>query len=235
MPFNELHRNEDNQLTKQPLRVVFFGDSICFGQGVSLHLGWVTRISAELDGLGRSAGREVVVVNCSVNGSTTRQALERMPYDVQSHGVDVMIVQFGMNDCNHWLTDKGLPRVSVAGFEANLQEIIDRGIASGAQKIILNCNHPTTRNADFMHGIDRPYESNNKKYNTVVRKVAGANPKSVVLNDMESSFQLRLDGGQKLRDLLLDDGLHLSVSGHDAYYAEISPIIVGEIERIISE
>ena len=42
------------------------------------------------------------------------------PYDVQSHEVDVLVVGFGMNDCNYWMTDKGVPRVSQNAFRANL-------------------------------------------------------------------------------------------------------------------
>jgi acyl-CoA thioesterase I len=117
---------------QDPLRVVFFGDSICVGQGVSLFKGWVTKIASGLDLLSQEIGREIVVVNASVNGNTTRQALERMPYEVQSHGVDILLTQFGLNDCNLWLTDGGLPRVSADAFAANLKEIIARGRRFGA-------------------------------------------------------------------------------------------------------
>ena len=38
------------------IRVFFFGDSICFGQGVSIHRGWVTRIASETDKLSPAPG-----------------------------------------------------------------------------------------------------------------------------------------------------------------------------------
>ena len=60
-----------------PIKVTFFGDSTCVGQGVSLYLGWVTRVAQSLDEVSRKIGREIVVSNQSVNGRTTRQALER--------------------------------------------------------------------------------------------------------------------------------------------------------------
>src|SRR5262245_18623684 len=115
------------------MNIVFFGDSICNGQGLAIHKGWVTRISASLSELPGSRRDELVVVNSSVNGRTTRQALESMPYEVQRPGVDVIIVQFGMNDCNIWETDRGNPRVSPLAFEANVREIIQRAATFGAR------------------------------------------------------------------------------------------------------
>lgn len=202
-----------------PLRVTFFGDSICVGQGVSIHSGWVTRIAAELDSLSKSAGDEIIVTNASVNGNTTRQALERMPYEVQSHGVDVLVVQFGLNDCNHWLTDKGLPRVSPAAFAANLKEIIDRGRKFGAQHVILQNNHPTTRDQNVLPGTNATFEEWNRRYNGIVRDVAFEMAEVVFFTDIEAAFD-KLTGGdrKKLLPFLLADGLHLSPDGHDVYF-----------------
>ena len=61
-------RNPD----RAPLWVFFFGDSICFGQGVSIYKGWVPRLSATLAQVGEERGRAVGVHNLSVNGNTTR-------------------------------------------------------------------------------------------------------------------------------------------------------------------
>jgi lysophospholipase L1-like esterase len=201
------------------LRVTFFGDSICVGQGVSIHSGWVTRIAAELDGISQSCGRELVVTNASVNGNTTRQALERMPYEVQSQGVDVLIVQFGLNDCNHWATDKGLPRVSPGAFDANLKEIIERGRKFGARHIILQNNHPTTRDQDVLPGTNMTYEARNRQYNAIVRNVASKMVEFESFNDIEAAFD-RLTGADRKRliPFLLKDGLHLSRHGHDVYF-----------------
>src|SRR3546814_328317 len=140
-----------------PLRVTFCGDAICVGQGVSIHSGGVTRSAQSLDRIAESHNCEVVVTNASVNGNTTRQALERMPYEVQSHGVDILIVQFGLNDCNYWQSDGGLPRVSPAAFAANLKEIVERGRAFGAGRIFLHNNHPTTRGRELMPSANTTY------------------------------------------------------------------------------
>lgn len=207
-------------------RIVFFGDSICVGQGVSIHKGWVTRLSALVEAIGREYHRDIVIVNASVNGNTTRMALERMPYDVQSHGVDLLLVQFGLNDCNYWLSDRGGPRVSERAFEANLHEIIDRGMRFGARQIVLNTNHPTTRDTGPFPGTNRTYEQSNRAYNRIIRRVAKSRPGHLSLNDVEKHFlrQVRTNK-QQLSELLLDDQLHLSEAGHDAYYRITEPLV----------
>ncbi|GAA0599801.1 SGNH/GDSL hydrolase family protein [Caenispirillum bisanense] len=211
----------------KPIRLVFFGDSICVGQGVSIHRSWVCRIAAKIDELNERQRSSVLVVNASINGNTTRQALERMPYDVQSNGVDILLVQFGMNDCNYWLSDKGGARVSLKAFEANLEEIIERGIRFGAKHVLLNTNHPTLRTKETFPGTSITYEDSNKAYNEVIRRVASAAGGKVVLNDVGPRFDAYTEGNpSRLSDLLLEDGLHLSVKGHDIYFDLIYPKIM---------
>jgi lysophospholipase L1-like esterase len=207
----------------QPRRIVFFGDSTCVGQGVSLSRGWVSRVAAHLDTLGL-CGSDVILVNASVNGSTTRQALERMPYDVQSHGIALLLVQFGMNDCNYWLTDRGLPRVSPPAFAANLEEIVTRGLHFGAHQVFINTNHPTVRDTDILPYTETTYEASNRFYNTIIREVATHFERCVVLNDVERAFDAATSGDRELRRrLLLGDGLHLSERGHEIYFDLIMP------------
>ena len=212
--------------TKRQIRVFFFGDSICFGQGVSIHKGWVTRISAYLSELSKSIGCDVLLTNASINGNTTRQALERMPYDIQSQNPDIIIVQFGMNDCNYWQTDKGNPRVSPRAFEANLEEIIIRAFTFGVQKILLNTNHPTGRDQTVMPYATITYQQSNERYNQIIRSVASGFGERVVLNDIAAAClkYTQNDRSVLLRLLLPEpDILHLSEAGHDLYLDLICP------------
>ena len=222
-----------NTNNSDPVRVVFFGDSVCVGQGVSLYHGWVTRIAQLLDELSRQVGREIIVINASINGNTTRQALERMPYDVQSHGVDVLIVQFGLNDCNHWLSDHGLPRVSTEGYAVNLKEIVTRGRQFGAKTVFLNNNHPTSRDREVLPHTSITYEQSNQRYNAIVRQVAVQLGDLVTFNDVEVEFGRAIAAGDAREDLLLADGLHLSRAGHELYYAFLSPSINGAVARLV--
>ena len=222
-------------MSSDQIRVVFFGDSICAGQYVSIHHNWVTRISAYLAELGQKHSQDILVINASVNGDTTRLALERMPYHVQSQRPDIMIVQFGMNDCNYWKSDCGNPRVSKDAFRANIVEILNRGFACGVQQALLNTNHPTTRTEKTMEPTSLTYEFSNRQYNQAIREALSvADNKNVIFNDVESEFE-RLTSQQDvdLGALLLSDGLHLSERGHDAYFSLVYPGLAQAVEKVI--
>lgn len=216
------------------LRVIFFGDSICVGQGVSMYRGWVTRVAGRLEDLANKTGKEIIVANASVNGNTTRQALERIGYEVQSQGVDILIVQFGMNDCNFWETDRGLPRVSPDAFAANLKEIVDRGIKFGAKTIFLHNNHPTTRDDQKIPFANTTYQASNRNYNALVREIAADLPANVVFTDIEAGFyDFVRQNNAELDEFLLADGLHLSRAGHDIYFDLVSDKIVKAVRKSV--
>ncbi len=217
-----------------PIRVFFFGDSICFGQGVSLHHGWVPRLSLRLAEVGDELGCEVEVSNLSVNGNTTRLALERMPYDIQSHEPEILIIQFGMNDCNVWESDRGHPRVSPDAFEANLREIIERARTFGTRHVRLHTNHFSAR-MSAMPYTGLTYEEANEQYNTIIRRVAEHLP-AVELTDIAKVWSERIgDDDDRRLDYVLDDRLHLSVKGHDLYYETVEPDLTTVVRTLAAE
>ena len=217
---------------EKTLRVFFFGDSICFGQGVSPWETWVPRLGTAIaEHLGVRS--QLTVQNPSINGNTTRMALERMPYDVQSHAPQVLYVQFGMNDCNGWETDRGHPRVSPDAFAANLSEIVDRGRISGATQVILGTNHPTTRTVKLLPYADHTYEDANRAYNAIIRRVARS--KNALLADAETAFNdVVREGRFSYDDLVLEDQLHLSRFGHDVYLTNRLPILLQAVGLVVS-
>ena len=215
------------------LKVFFFGDSICFGQGVSPQHIWVCRIAAALEE--RFGDRiDPVVQNPSINGNTTRQALERIAYDVQSHAPQIVLTQFGMNDCNGWETDKGHPRVSKCAFRANLSEIIDR-----CRVLVraLCSSGPTIRRParDCSSRVwITPTTPPNRAYNALIREVAAA--KSAVLADAEKAFDQAIAAGEATyQDLVLEDELHLSKAGHDNYFRARLPLLIEQVERVAGQ
>jgi lysophospholipase L1-like esterase len=200
------------------VKFYLFGDSICFGQLVSHHLTWISSLSSRLS---RVVGLSALIQNASINGNTTRQALERMSYDVASHRPDVLLIQFGMNDCNYWQTDFGVPRVSLRSFESNLIEIIERAEMVGVKHIFIATNHPSTK-GKFIHMNGLTHSESNEKYNSIIRMLAksliNAN-KNITLIDNEKFWLDLIESKPEilLEDLLLPDGIHLSESGHRLY------------------
>lgn len=216
---------------KSKLKLAFFGDSICVGQGISIHNSWVVSISRSLTEYSKKNNLELLITNSSVNGRTTRQALENMPYEIQNHNYDILIIQFGMNDCNYWESDKGISRVTKEAFRANINEIIDRAKNFGAKLVMLNTNHPTPRDVKFDYARIS-YQQSNKEYNEIIREVAGSR-NDIILNDVENHmFNLIKSGQVLIDDIVLDDNLHLSLKGHEIYYNLIFGKLLNHIEEI---
>ena len=182
------------------MRVVCVGDSITFGQYLDLGVdAWPARIDAE--GLG-------------VCGETSRQALERFPRDVQENPADVTVIQFGHNDANRWATDHGLPRVSIESFSANLTEMCRRCRAVDTSPVL--CTLTPTRKT-------REYDRDVHYYNAELRRVAST--EKVAVADVRQAF---LDSRDR-DDLLMDDGVHLSETGHELYAATVHAVVWSKV------
>jgi len=211
---------------------VFFGDSICFGQGISPHRTWTVRLSAFLSA--SFPNLPLTIANQSVNGNTTRLALERMGMDIQPIRPDIILIQFGMNDCNYWQSDNGLSRVSLKSFAANLEEIIDRARASGAKRVLLNTNHLTQENGPLERKratqAPRSYLENLLLYNEAIREVglaAGAH-----VTDIEQHWRAETE---RIGELLLPDGIHLAQAGHDLYFSALQDTVRKAVSEAATE
>jgi len=208
-------------LTNENIKIYFYGDSICAGQKFPVHRGWVCKISQKLEE--QNPKKKIVVSNFSINGRTTRQALETMPYHIQSDPPKIIIIQFGMNDCNYWETDKGHPRISKESFRANLSEMIARSKLFGIEKIIINTNHPANID-EIIPFTNISYQQSNEQYNEIIREVA--KEERVILIDMEKNFLNRMKKNDTDRkDYLLKDFIHLGDLGHKLYFEVVHPIL----------
>jgi lysophospholipase L1-like esterase len=200
------------------LRVVHMGDSITEGQGVDPSVRWTSIIERNLKSeFGADA---IKSINSGISGETTRMGLERYPRDVQELNPDLFTLQFGMNDCNCWETDRGVPRVSEAAFRANLIEMILRARHFGARHVILATN-PCSLRTSVVLPSGAIYEDRNARYSDIVREVAIET--EVELCDIREAFAAV--GEDALRNLLDPDLLHLSVAGNEFYAETIWPLI----------
>lgn len=217
------HAAED---PREEATIVFFGDSITFGQYIDPEVRWTALLESHLRATGHR--KNTYCVNRGVSGETTREALVRFPADVQRRQPDLITIQFGLNDCNCWDTDRGLPRVSARSFEANLEEMVTRARWFGCEEIILCTNHRTVRDAVQPNG--QPFEENNRCYNEIVRGVAATT--GAALCDMERAFARYED--ESLAALLLPypDQLHLSESGNRVYFESILPSVDSALKRL---
>jgi lysophospholipase L1-like esterase len=170
------------------MKVVCVGDSITFAQYLERDKAWTTLLAEH-------TGDEVI--NKGVCGDTTRLALERFPRDVQAHEPEMVVIQFGANDANRWLSDRGAPRVSLLAYEANLYEMVDRARRFGAETVVLCTVTRSTRSAEL--------SADSALYSSAVRKVARET--GAVLFDAE----LAIPDGHLL------DLVHLNEEGNRIY------------------
>lgn len=217
----------------QPLAVtiVLMGDSITAGQYVDPPERWSARVADALTRQYLQTPVNLHIVPRGVSGETTRQGLERFPQDVQQHFPDIMSLQFGLNDCNCWVTDRGLPRVSEAAYRANLIEMVERARRFGARHVILATNHPTLRHKILLGG--ESLERRRCRYNRHVREVAALT--GVELCDIAAAFA-GLDPHELAKMLLpYPDQLHLSPAGHRRYGNAILPAFERAVAAVVAE
>jgi lysophospholipase L1-like esterase len=207
--------------------VVHMGDSITEGQYIDPSVRWTSLIARRV--AERFGEDRFVSLNRGISGETTRMGLERYPRDVQQAEPDLLTIQFGLNDCNCWETDRGVPRVSEAAFVANLLEMINRGRVFGASHIILATNHCTLRRTVLPSG--EVFEEANARYSELARQAAAE--AGVVLCDIRRAFEPFSD--EELDTLLLPypDHLHLSPAGNEVYAEAIWPFIEHGMETIL--
>lgn len=178
------------------MSVVCIGDSVTFGQHLDPGLDpWPLRIGA---------------VGRGISGETTRQALERWPRDVQENPANVTVIQYGHNDANCWQTDRGLPRVSLDAYRANLAEMVHRCRMFDTTPMLCNIV-PSRKNPG--------YDEDVAEYSAALEQVAAR--MHVELVDVREAF-LALD----LDRLLMGDGLHLTDDGHAVYAHAVESVLL---------
>ena len=209
------------------IRLVYFGDSITYGlghdhKGVKKSKRWTDLLDYNLKKL-EHEGTFIYSSNQGVNGDTTRLALERIN-DVFKFRPNLVIMQFGYNDCNYWVTDFGFPRVNINSFKFNIEEIINKLFASNVKKVILCTNYLMPKEIKRING--NSWNDNIKKYNKIIRKIN--KNKNIVIFDIEKKFI------NKKSNFLDENGkwLHLSEKGNLLYYNLIFNLIKKTIKKI---
>ena len=109
--------------------LVFLGDSLTAGQGLSKEQAFPALIEARL----RSEGRPWKVVNAGVSGDTTAGGAVRLDW-VYKQKVDVLFLCLGAND--------GLRGIPVTETERNLRTILDRARKEGSHVMLAGIQLP---------------------------------------------------------------------------------------------
>jgi lysophospholipase L1-like esterase len=203
------------------------GDSITYGQYLDPSKRWTSIVDERLAETFPDTTFESF--NRGVSGETTAMGLARFATDVQDVEPVVATIHFGLNDCNCWQTDRGLPRVSERAYEANLLEMIDRARHFGAREVIVMTSHRTLRRAPMVSG--EVYEDASERYSEIMRRVADESGAS--LCDVRRGFEAFDDATLERLLLPAPDHLHLSAEGNEVYAELIWPHIEAAVNNVL--
>lgn len=180
---NPSTNNESGAVLKKKT-IVFFGNSLTAGYGVSPDQAFPALIQKKIDSL----GLPYQVVNAGVSGETTSGGITRIDWILQQP-VDVFILELGGND--------GLRGVEISVMRKNLQDIIDK----------VKTKHPQAKM--LLAGMQIP-PNMGIKYSNGFRELFGelATKNSIAL----IPFLLEGVGGEAA--LNLQDGIHPTADGH---------------------
>ena len=124
--------------------ILIVGDSLSAGYGLMPGQGWVTLLQQRLE----HQGYGYRVVNASVSGETTDGAVQRLDRALSQHHPSVVVIELGGND--------GLRGLPVSRVRANLELLIAKSRAAGAQVLLVAIRMPTNygeRYASSFQGI----------------------------------------------------------------------------------
>ena len=108
----------------QAIRIVAFGGSSTYGQGLERYDAYPAKLEKAL----RAKGYDVVVTNAGVSGDKTADGLQRLDRAVPA-GTQIVIVEYGIND--------RFARIDRATTTANLDTMLSRLRAKGVQLLLI--------------------------------------------------------------------------------------------------
>jgi acyl-CoA thioesterase-1 len=176
-----------------PPRILAFGDSLTAGLGLSPEQAFPARLQARL----AADGIDVQVLNGGVSGDTTADGAARLDWALADHP-DIVLVELGANDALRGID----PKFSYA----NLDKILARLKASGAQVMLLGMAAPTNWGRDYQQAFAAIYPALAAKYRVPL-------------------YPFFLDGVALDPSLNQRDGMHPNARGADIIAEKVAPYV----------
>lgn len=123
----------------QPIRIVAFGGSSTYGQGVERYDAYPAKLERAL----KAKGYNVAVTNAGVSGDKTTDGLARLDRAVPA-GTQIVIVEYGIND--------SFARVEPQTIQANLETMLGRLKARGTEILLVGFRNVNLEPLAQRHG-----------------------------------------------------------------------------------
>lgn len=187
------------QGSSAPKVILFFGDSLTAGYGLSVEEAFPALVGKQLN----DAKKPCTIINAGLSGETTAGGLSRLDW-VLRQPVDIFVLELGAND--------GLRGLPLEQTQKNLQAIIDRVKAKNpkAKIVIAGMMVPPNMGKDYT-----------TKFQKIFPELATKNKATLI------PFLLKDVAGDET--LNQGDGIHPNVKGHQIVaqnvYKVISPLM----------
>lgn len=181
--------------TANPKVVMFYGDSLTAGYGLSPEQAFPALIEKKIN----SKGNAVKVINAGLSGETSAGGLARIDWALRQP-VDVFVLELGAND--------GLRGLPLEQTEKNLQTILDKVKSKNPQVkfVIAGMMVPPNMGEDY-----------SKKFQAIFPALAKKNNATLI------PFLLKDVAGEA--SLNQSDGIHPNVAGHSIVADNVAPVI----------
>ncbi len=189
-------------IERKPKTIVFFGDSITYGHGIDTE---TESFFARIDKIMKlNIYGYVKVINAGVSRDDTNEALQRLSTDVIVHKPDIVIIAFGLNDCQN----KSMTKEK---FRNNINLMID--VIPKETEVIL-----ATSNT-FMETGQSLWKDLNVSFYPYMREIRKiASERRLSLIDVSDAWQNYLNMNPRIIESMYIDPTHPSAKGHKLIY-----------------
>lgn len=132
--------------------ILVVGDSLSAAYGIPVEQGWVALLQQRLD----TGGYPYRLVNASISGDTTANALARLPAALAAQSPDVVMLALGGND--------GLRGLSLKAMKSNLAAMIESAQAAGARVLLVGVQLPPNYGPRYTQGFQAVYRDLAQEY-----------------------------------------------------------------------
>ncbi|NVK89626.1 MAG: arylesterase [Gammaproteobacteria bacterium] len=188
-------------LPAQSRNILIVGDSLSASYNIPLEQGWVELLKQRV----AEQAADFNVINASISGETTQNALLRLPDLLQRHAPEIVVIELGGND--------GLRGFSLPSIKQNLSAMIQKAQAQGATVVLTGIHIPPNYGPAYTKVFYQAYLDLSKQYNTLfvpfILEGVGDNP-----------------------ELMQADGVHPKASAQPIVLDNMWPTIKTAIEQV---
>jgi acyl-CoA thioesterase-1 len=125
--------------------ILVLGDSLSSAYGMEEHQGWVSMLQTKAS----SCTPYPEVINASVSGQTTADALASLPSLLAENRPEVVLIALGGND--------GLQRKDINQIEKNLKEIVKQSKQANAEVLLIEMKVPPLYSSKYSREFNKIY------------------------------------------------------------------------------